>query len=165
MTQDVHERARGLSMTGRIEDIAGEDRRWLDSHLADCTECSRFAASLDDAIAAVRLPAVTADATLVRSTQTRVRGRALQINLSRAAMRPLWIAAAMVCAWATLTTPLLWAAFAWLGAAFSLSNVEWRSGFLFAWIAPTLTASLLLLGSGSHRARWRMVLGQNSEAV
>lgn len=80
-------------------------------------------------------------------------------------MRPLWIAAAMVCAWATLTTPLLWAAFAWLGAAFSLSNLEWRTGFLFAWIAPTLTASLLLLGSGSHRAQWRVALGQESETA
>ena len=80
-------------------------------------------------------------------------------------MRPLWIAAAMVCAWATLTTPLLWAAFAWMGAAFSLSNVEWRTGFVFAWIAPTLTASLLLLGKGSHRARWRMAFGQNSESI
>jgi hypothetical protein len=165
MTQDMHERARELSLAGRIEEITGEDRQWLDSHLASCTECSCFAATLDEAIAAVRLPAVMADAVLVQSTQARVRGRALQIHSNRAAMRPLWIAAAMVCAWATLTTPLLWAAFAWLGAAFSLSNLEWRTGFLFAWIAPALTASLLLLGSGSHRAQWRVALGQESETA
>jgi hypothetical protein len=82
-----------------------------------------------------------------------------------ATMRPLWIAAAMVCAWATVTTPLLWAACAWVGATFSLSNLEWRSGFLFAWVAPTLAASLMLLGSGSHRARWRVALRQNTETV
>ena len=88
MTQDMHQRARELSMTGRIEDIAGEDRHWLESHLADCTQCSGFAASLDNAIAAVRLPAVMADAALVRSTQIRVRGRALQIHANRAADLP-----------------------------------------------------------------------------
>ena len=165
MTRNLHQRAREISMAGRIDGISAGDRQWLDSHLAGCAECARFAASLDEAIGALRLPAVMADSSLVRTTQSRVRRRAAQLQASSAAMRPLWIAAGLVCAWATLTTPLLWAAFAWLGAAVSLSNAEWRTGFLFAWIAPTLAASLLLLGNGSHRARWRMALGQNSESV
>lgn len=165
MTRNVHQRAREFSMAGRIGELSAADRQWLDSHLASCADCARFATSLDEAIGAVRLPAVMADSSLVRATQSRVRRRAAQLQAHATAMRPLWIAVAMVCAWATLTTPLLWAAFAWLGAALSLSNAEWRTGFLFAWIAPTLAASLLLLGSGSHRARWRIALGQNSESV
>jgi anti-sigma factor RsiW len=165
MTENDHQRVRQLSMAGRIEEISSADRQGLDSHLASCADCARFAASLDEAIGAARLPAVMADSSLVRATQSRVRRRAAQLQAHSAAMRPLWIAVAMVCAWATLTTPLLWAAFAWLGAALSLSNAEWRTGFLFAWIAPTLAASLLLLGSGSQRARWRMAFGQNSEGV
>jgi hypothetical protein len=165
MTENIHERARQLILSERIGDIRDSDRQWLENHFADCEECSRFANSLDNAITSIRMPAVMADASLVRATQTRVRNRAHELNLHASAMRPLWIAVGLVCAWATLTTPLLWAAFAWLGAAFSLSNVEWRTGFVFAWVAPTLAASLLLLGNGSHRARWRMAFGQNSETV
>jgi hypothetical protein len=156
MMMNEHERAHELAMTGRIEEINAAERHWLDSHLAQCDECARFTTSLDQAIGAVRLPAVMASASLVRATQSRVRRRAFELQANKAAMRPLWIAAGMVCVWATVTTPLLWAAFAWLGAALSLSNLEWRTGFLFAWIAPTLAASLLLLANESHRARWRM---------
>ena len=165
MTENIHERARQLILSERIGDLGSSDRQWLETHFSDCEECSRFANSLDSAISSVRLPAVMADASLVRATQTRVRNRAHELKVHAAAMRPLWIAAGLVCAWATLTTPLLWAAFAWLGAAFSLSNVEWRTGFLFAWVAPTLAASLLLLGNGSNRARWRTAFGPNSETV
>jgi hypothetical protein len=165
MTENIHERARQLILSERIGDLGSADRQWLEDHFSDCEECSRFADSLDNAISTIRMPAVMAGAALVRATQTRVRNRALELNLHAAAMRPLWIAVGLVCAWAALTTPLLWAASAWLGAAFSLSTAEWRTGFVFAWIAPTLVASLLLLGSGSNRLRWRMALGLNSENV
>ena len=165
MTEHLHQRARELAIDARVDEMPAADRQWLASHLADCDDCARFAASLDDAIAAIRLPEVMAGTSLVRATQNRVRARAMEIDAHRTAMRPLWIAVAMVGAWATVTTPLLWAAFAWVGAAFSLSNMEWRSGFFFAWIAPTLAASLMLLGSGSHRAHWRAVFAHNSETV
>ena len=157
MTRIDHARARELALDARVEEISDADRQWLESHLALCSECTEFRSSLEKAIADVRFPPVMADTSLVRATQTRVRRRAIQLRSQSAAMRPLWIAVALVCAWATLTTPLLWGAFAWLGAVFSLSNLEWRTGFVFAWIAPTLTASLMLMGSGSHRARWRRV--------
>ena len=161
MTENVHERARELAMASRIEDIVERDRLWLDAHFAECSECSAFSLSLDNAVGAVRIPAVTASSTLVRATQYRVRARAAELQAHEARMRPLWIAVAMVCAWATLTTPLVWAAFAWLGAAFQLSRLEWRSMFMFAWMAPALAASLVLLGSG-----WRpkFALGRVGEA-
>ena len=165
MTEHLHQRARELAMDARIDEMSATDRRWLALHLEECEDCSRFAASLDGAIGSVRLPEVMAGASLVRATQNRVRARAMEIDAHRTAMRPLWIAVAMVGAWATVTTPLLWAAFAWVGAAFSLSNMEWRTGFLFAWIAPTLAASVMLLGSGSHRTHWRALFVHDSETV
>lgn len=165
MTQDVHQRARELAMDARMDGISTADRQWLETHVNDCGDCARFSDSLNQAIGAVHMPLVTADAKLVRATQVRVRNRALQLKANAATMRPLWIAAVLVCAWATVTTPLLWAAFAWLGTALSLSNAEWRTGFLFAWIAPTLAASLLLLGTDSNRARWRKVLVPASEGA
>lgn len=148
MREIVHERARELAKARLIEEIGERDRRWLDEHLDDCSECSAFALALDNAVGAVRIPAVTASSALVRATQYRVRARAAELHAHESRMRPLWIAVAMVCAWATLTTPLVWAAFAWLGAAFQLSRIEWRSMFVFAWMAPALAASLVLLGSG-----------------
>ncbi len=165
MTRIDHERAHELMLDARIDEISATDRQWLESHLSSCVECSRYSVSLDEAVSAVRLPAVMADASLVRATQVRVRGRALQLQSHAAVMRPLWIAIALVCVWASFTTPLLWAGFAWIGAAFGLSALEWRTGFFVAWTAPTLTAGLLLLASGTLRARLRLALGDVSENV
>lgn len=160
MTRIDHERARELMLDARIDAITPADTRWLQSHLAECAACSQASASLDNAVGALRMPAVMASSSLVRSTQTRVRARAVELNAHAAAMRPLWVAVALVCATAVLTTPLLWAAFAWLGAVFSLSSFEWRTGFLFAWFTPTLAASFLLIASGMNRARIRAVVAR-----
>ncbi len=165
MTRIDHERARELMLDARMSDIALSDSRWLQNHISACEECLRFSASLDAAVGAMRAPAVMAGSSLVRKTQTRVRARALEMNTQSAAMRPVWVAVAMVCAWATLTTPLLWAAFAWLGTAFSLSKIEWSTGFIFAWLAPTLAASFLLVASGVNRAKFRTVVARSAESV
>lgn len=159
-----HERAHELMLDARIGQLSVSDSRWLAAHVADCADCSRFATSLDDAIGALRMPAVIAGASLVQTTQRRVRARASEMNAHSAAMRPLWLAVVMVCATASLTTPLLWAAFAWLGAVFSLSTFEWRTGFMFAWFAPTLAASLLLIANGMNRAKFRVSSARNAEA-
>lgn len=159
-----HERARELMLDARIDQLTPSDSRWLASHLTGCADCSRFAASLDDAIGAVRMPAVTAGAALVQATQRKVRARATEMHAHAAAMRPLWVAVVMACAWATLTTPLLWAAFAWIGTVFSLSNLEWRTGFFLTWLAPTIAASFLFMASGMTRARFRTT-ARNAEAL
>lgn len=148
-----HERAKELALAGRVEDLGTVERRWLDSHLAYCEACSEFAATLDAAVGAIRMPAVTASSALVQATRRRVRARAAELQAHEAAMRPLWIAVAMVCAWATLTTGALWTAFAWLGATYQLASMEWRIAFFFAWITPTLAASIFLLGAGAGRSR------------
>lgn len=148
MTENVHERARELALASRIEGIGERDRLWLEKHFEECGECSSFSMALENAVSAARIPAVAASSALVRATRSRVRARAAELQAHEARMRPLWIAVAMVCAWATLTTPLVWAAFAWLGAALQLTRLEWRSMFVFAWMAPALAASLVLLGSG-----------------
>jgi hypothetical protein len=164
MNRIDHERARELMLDARIGQFSPGDSRWLASHLNACAECTRFAASLDDAVGALRMPAVTAGTSLVQATQRRVRARATEMNSQTAAMRPLWLAVVLVCATASLTTPLLWAAFAWIGAAFSLTTLEWRTGFMFAWFAPTLAASLFLIASGMNRARFRIAAARPAEA-
>lgn len=153
MTINEHERAKQLALAGRVEEIGGAEQRWLESHLQGCETCSDYVAALDSAVASIRMPAITASSALVQATRRRVRARGAELQARDAAMRPLWIAVAMVCAWAALTTPVVWAAFAWLGAALQLSKTEWRALFVFAWIAPALAASLVLLGSGPQRAQ------------
>jgi len=165
MTRIEHERAHELMMDIRIDEISATDQQWLDLHLSDCAECSRLSASLDHAVRAVRLPDVMASSSLVRATQRRVRARAVEMNSQAAAMRPLWIAVALVCATAAVTMPLVWSAFAWLGTTFSLTRIEWSAGFAFAGLAPSLAASFLLIASGINRTKFRAVPVRCREAA
>jgi len=54
---------------------------------------------------------------------------------------------------ATLTVPLVWKLFAWIGERAGVSNAVWEAGFAFFWIAPALVVSLLLLARGTHLSR------------
>ena len=51
---------------------------------------------------------------------------------------------------ATLTVPLLWRLFAWMGEWAGVSSWVWQAGFAFFWIAPALVVSALLLARGTH---------------
>jgi hypothetical protein len=53
---------------------------------------------------------------------------------------------------ATLTAPLLWRLFAWMGAWAGVSTWVWHAGFAFLWIAPALVVSALLVARGAHLA-------------
>lgn len=165
MMANEHERARELSLAGRVDEIGAAERRWLESHLQGCEPCSEFAATLDAAVSSVRMPAVTASSALVQATTRRVRARALELQTREAAMRPLWVAVALVAAWATLTTGALWAGFVWLGTTYRLATMEWGVAFFFAWMAPTLAASIFLMGADSHADRIRTALVRAREAL
>jgi hypothetical protein len=51
---------------------------------------------------------------------------------------------------ATLTLPLLWRLFAWMGEWAGISSPVWQAGFVFFSIAPALVVSVLLLVRGTH---------------
>jgi hypothetical protein len=51
---------------------------------------------------------------------------------------------------ATLTLPLLWRLFAWMGEQAGVSTLVWQAGFLFFFIAPALVISVVLLAHGTH---------------
>ena len=152
-------------MVDRVERLGGPERQWLNGHTCECVECADFVESIAAAVSAMRSAPVMADPPLVRATQAKVRRRAIELQAHAAMMRPLWVAVALVCAWTAFTTPVMWAAFAWLGALFHLSTAEWRAGFALSWLAPSVAASFILLGCESNRARWRALLAQNWERV
>jgi energy-converting hydrogenase Eha subunit G len=51
---------------------------------------------------------------------------------------------------ATLTVPILWRLFAWIGERAGVSSLVWQMGFMLFFIAPVLVVSVLLLARGTH---------------
>jgi hypothetical protein len=51
---------------------------------------------------------------------------------------------------ATLTVPLLWRLFAWMGEWAGVSTLIWQVSFMVFFIAPALVVSVLLLARGTH---------------
>jgi hypothetical protein len=134
-----HERAQTLLMQQRVEGVSNEDSLWLESHLAGCEDCVQQAFALAEAMQQARSEAlqITASAALVRSTQSRVRARARQLEWQRERMLPVWMAAAMALGWTVVSTPLLWEGFSWLGNLTHAPAILWQSGFIFSWLTPT----------------------------
>jgi anti-sigma factor RsiW len=154
MSVDVHQRALQLAMRARVEGLLGRDRQWVEAHLDECPACAASVAALDHALGGLRAPIIMADARLVRATQLRVRVRAEQLERRKAAMRPVWLATALVVVVGLLSTAAAWQVFAMAGEWLRLTALSSRLVFALLWIAPAIGASLLLLACGSHRARW-----------
>ena len=52
---------------------------------------------------------------------------------------------------ATLTAPVLWRLFAWIGQMAGVPNVVWQAGFMFFFVLPGLVVAVLLLARGTHK--------------
>ena len=148
MSQDVHNDARKLMALG--DEITEAERKFVRSHLEQCADCRLYGDAMNRAVASLRAVPVVADARLVRATQMRVRFHASHLREAR--QRSFLLAAAClgVGLSATLTIPLLWQLFEWIGEQAGVSAPVWQSGFVLFWIAPALAVSILLLLRGSH---------------
>jgi predicted anti-sigma-YlaC factor YlaD len=148
MTQDVHHAMRELIALG--ESLSTEQQRRLQAHLEGCAGCREYANAAGRAVAALRSVPLAADARLVRATQMRVRFHAARLRETRERMWLVGMACLGVGLSATLTVPLVWKLFAWMGEQAGVSSAVWQAGFAFFWIAPALVVSLLLVARGSH---------------
>ena len=153
MNPESHERARSLLRAACIEGISSGERQWLDAHLEDCVECSTEAQSLGAAINSLRFLSVSAPPDVVRRTSLAVHRLAEQPAPKREPAAFLCIAAAMATLWAIVTTPYTWAAFAWLGSVFRVSDVIWQTGFLIWWFLPVTVIAAV---AAWHHARTNM---------
>jgi len=151
MTQDAHHDMRELIALG--ESLSAEQQRRLQAHLEECEECREYAEAASRVVAALRSVPLAADARLVRATQMRVRFHAARLREARERMWLVGVACLGVGLSATLTVPLVWKLFAWIGERAGVSNAVWEAGFAFFWIAPALVVSLLLLARGTHLSR------------
>lgn len=148
MTRDSHEQARELIALG--EGIPDAQQVWLRGHLNECAACRDYAEGLNQVVRALRSVPIAADARLVRATQMRVRFHAARLRETRERMWLVGMACLGVGLTATLTLPLLWRLFAWMGQQAGVSTLVWQASFVVFFMAPALVVSVLLLVRGTH---------------
>src|SRR3984893_18485888 len=148
MTRNAHDVAREL--TALDEGLSDAQQAWLRAHLDECEACRHYAEAVNGAVRTLRSLPFAADSRLVRATQMRVRFHASRLRETRERLWLVGMACLGVGLSATLTVPLLWRLFAWMGAWAGVSSWVWQAGFTFFWIAPALVVSALLLARGTH---------------
>jgi predicted anti-sigma-YlaC factor YlaD len=150
MSRNPHEEARELITLGG--DLSDAQQSWLRAHLDECEACRHYGEAANGVVRTLRSLPLAADARLVRATQMRVRFHASRLREARERMWLVGVACLGVGLSATLTAPLLWRLFAWMGEWAGVSPLFWQTAFLFFFVAPALVVSVLLLARGTHLA-------------
>jgi hypothetical protein len=148
VTRDTHDQARELIALG--EALLDGQQAWLRAHLDECEACRHYAEAANGVVRSLRSLPLAADSRLVRATQMRVRFHASRLRETRERLWLVGMACLGVGLSATLTVPVLWRLFAWMGEWAGLSTSVWQAGFIFFFIAPALAVSLLLLARGNY---------------
>ena len=148
MTRNAHAEARELIALG--DGLSGAQQAWLRAHLDECEACRHYAEAANGVVRTLRSLPLAADSRLVRATQMRVRFHASRLREMRERLWLVGMACLGVGLSATLTVPLLWQLFAWMGEWAGVSTLVWQTGFMFFFIAPALVVSVLLLARGTH---------------
>ncbi len=148
MTRNVHDEARELMAVGN--GLPDSQQVWLRAHLDECEPCRDYFEAANGVVRTLRSLPLAADARLVRATQMRVRFHASRLRETRERMWLVGMACLGVGLSATLTIPLLWRLFAWMGEQAGVSALVWQTSFMFFFIAPALVVSVLLLARGTH---------------
>jgi predicted anti-sigma-YlaC factor YlaD len=150
MTRDIHDEAKELIALG--ESLSDAQQDWLRAHLEGCEACRHYAEAVNGVVRTLRSMPLAADARLVRATQMRVRFHASRLRETRERMWLVAMACLGVGLSATLTIPLLWRLFAWMGEWAGVSTLVWQAGFVFFFFAPALVVGVLLVARGTHLA-------------
>jgi hypothetical protein len=147
---DLHERARRLIDTERVEGLAPSDQRWLEEHLAGCEACTGRAAATDATLRTLKTARVPVPHGLAASTQSIVRRRANELRAQRG--RNVALAAGCTFSWllGVASAPLVWRACAWVGATFELPRLLWIAGFVAWWLVPAAAMGLVILWQRRH---------------
>ena len=150
MTRDIHDEARELIALAGADDLSDAQQTWLRDHLQECVACRDYAEAAGRVVRSLRSVTFAADSRLVRATQTRVRFHASRLREVRERMWLVGMACLSVGLSATLTVPLLWRLFAWMGEWAGVSTLVWQAGFMFFFIAPALVVGVSLLARGTY---------------
>ncbi len=148
MTRSTHDEAREMIALG--EGLREAQQFWLRAHLDECEACRHYAEEVNSVVRTLRSLPIAADARLVHATQIRVRFHASRLRETRERMWLVGMACLGVGFSATLTLPLFWRLFAWMGERAGISTLVWQTGFMLFFIAPALVVSVLLVARGTH---------------
>ncbi len=130
--------------------MSAQQQQWLGAHLEECARCRNYAEAADQLVRALRSLSLTADSRLVRATQMRVRFHAGRLREARERLWLVGMACLSVGLSASVTVPLLWRLFGWMGEQAGISGPVWQVGFMFFGVAPALLVGALLLARGTH---------------
>jgi len=147
---DTHDEARQLIALAGAEDLSDAQQTWLRAHLQECVACRDYEGAAGRVVRTLCSVTFAADSRLVRATQMRVRFHASRLREARERMWLVGMACLGVGLSATLTVPLLWRLFAWMGEWAGVSTLVWKAGFIFFFIAPALVVGVSLLARGTH---------------
>jgi predicted anti-sigma-YlaC factor YlaD len=145
-----HDKARELIALG--ESISDAEQLWLQAHLDECDACRSYGDGVSGMVRALRSVPLAADARLVRATQMRVHFHARRLREARERMWLVGTICFAVGLSATVSVPVLWRLFEWLGEQAGVSPVIWQAAFVCFAIAPVLVVSMLFLARGTHLA-------------
>jgi predicted anti-sigma-YlaC factor YlaD len=161
MTRDVHQQAQEwIALTG-VDGLGLDDAQQsqLQTHLRECDSCREYADATSQVVRSLRSVPMAASPVLVRRTQARVRQHAQLLRQQRERLWMVGIACAGIGFSASVTIPIMWKVFSWLGNWAGVSSPVWETGFGIFVIAPALLVSVLLLARGRHltddAGRWR----------
>lgn len=149
MKHDLHERARQLIATARVEGVSSNDREWLDAHLQSCSSCSETANATEQAIRSLRQFAVRVDPALIARTRRAVRLRSSEIHSIHAQMVPLWMSCAISWVLGGVTLPWVWRGIEWAGHYLNLPGPIEVFLLVLWWALPTLGIAVLIPTKGA----------------
>ena len=152
MTRDLHQQAHEwIALTG-VDGLGLDDAQQsqLQMHLRECELCRQYADATSQVVRSLCSVPMAATPVLVRRTQARVRQHAQLLRQQRERLWMVGIACAGIGFSASVTIPIMWKIFSWLGAWAGVSSPVWETGFTVFVIAPALLVSVLLLIRGTR---------------
>jgi hypothetical protein len=145
MNGHEHRRAIDLISGREIEGVTEAEARWLESHLAECAECTEYELAMGSAEQAMRSFSVMATGSLVASTQARVRARAVELRERESRRFLIAISFAMGVVFSTLSAWAWWEVGGWMVDRFSLPSAIVGPGVVFFWLLPAILIGVLLM--------------------
>jgi len=152
MRLDAHEQARQLIACAGAEDLAEPQQAWVKKHLEGCPSCREYAEAAEQLVRFMRAIPIAADRSLVRTTQMRVRQRALELQRQQERLWVICVCCVAVTLATGFTTAVLWRGFAWMGQQVRLAGPVWQIGLVALGLMPAIVAGILLLARGTYLA-------------
>jgi hypothetical protein len=128
-----------------MEGITGTETAWLDSHLAECADCSSYAGYHQAASQAMRAQPIMASRSLVAATQTRLRARALELRERDARRFLIGLSFCLGMLSSTASAWLWWKFGSWAVQLLGLPESIVAPGVVFFWLLPSIAVAMLMI--------------------